>query len=69
MREGVGEVKGDMLGDAGAFKMREISAAMPPGRAVRSTNLLIGGFYAAVYDANREIGVPGAGWLELATSG
>ncbi len=34
LRKAVGEVKGDVLNHVGAFKMRQISAAMPPGSAI-----------------------------------
>ncbi len=42
LRKAVGEMKGDVLGHVGTFKVGEIAAAVPPGSAIRSANLPIG---------------------------
>ena len=59
--EAVGKVKGDVLGDLGAFKMGEIPAAVPPGSAIlRNGRFSIAGReICSASNANREIGVPG----------
>ncbi len=72
LRKAVGEMKGDVLGRVGTFKVGKIAAAVPPGSAIRSANLPIGVFSPAklswegirganlgvIHTANREIGVP-----------
>jgi hypothetical protein len=50
----VGEMKGDVLGYVGAFKVEKVAAAVPPGSAI----LLNGVLRSAIHTANREIGVP-----------
>jgi len=51
LRKGVSEMKGHVLSNISAFKMREISAAVPLG-----SGILLNGIF---HNANREIGVPG----------
>ena len=63
LRKTVGEMKGDMLRCFGAFKVRQISAAVPcgpPGSAILLNSVLVGAYFlSGIQPANREIGVPG----------